>query len=73
MCASKLFGGPISSPLVILSTAHPGKFLDSLKKANITSFKKHHVLEKVINKSEYSFSLEANQDQIFNFIERNNN
>ena len=73
MCASKLFGGPISSPLVILSTAHPGKFLDSLKKANITSFKKHHVLEKVINKSEYSFSLEADQDQIFNFIKRNNN
>ena len=72
VCASKIFGGPISSDLVVLSTAHPGKFLDSLKLASISSFEKHHVLDEVLNKKEYSYSLEADQDQVFNFIKRNN-
>ena len=72
LCVSKIFGGPISSDLVVLSTAHPGKFLDSLKLAEIPTFEKHHTLSKVLNKEEYSYSLEADQDQVFNFIKRNN-
>ena len=72
ICASKMFGGPISSDLVVLSTAHPGKFLDSLKLASIPVFKKHHVLDRVLNKEEYSYSMGADQDQIFNFIKSNN-
>ena len=72
LCVSKIFGGPISSDLVVLSTAHPGKFLDSLKLAEIPTFEKHHTLSEVLNKEEYSYSLEADQDQVFNFIKRNN-
>jgi hypothetical protein len=56
----------------VLSTAHPGKFLDSLKLAEIPTFKEHHILGGVLNKDEYSYSLEADQDQVFNFIKRNN-
>ena len=72
LCVSKIFGGSISSDLVVLSTAHPGKFLDSLKLAEIPTFEKHHILDEVLNKDEYSYSLEADQDQVFNFIKRNN-
>ena len=72
LCVSKIFGGPISSDLVVLSTAHPGKFLGSLKLAEILTFEKHHILDEVLNKDEYSYSLEADQDQVFNFIKRNN-
>ena len=72
LCVSKIFGGPISSDLVVLSTAHPGKFLDSLKLAEIPTFEKHHTLSEVLNKEEYSYSLETDQDQVFNFIKRNN-
>jgi len=72
LCVSKMFGGPISSDLVVLSTAHPGKFLDSLKLAEIPTFKKHHILGEVLNKDECSYSLEADQDQVFNFIKINN-
>jgi hypothetical protein len=56
----------------VLSTAHPGKFLDSLKLAEIPTFEKHYILDEVLNKDEYSYSLEADQDQVFNFIKRNN-
>ena len=58
--------------MCIRDRAHPGKFLDSLKLASISSFKKHHVLDEVSNKKEYSYSMEADQDQVFNFIKRNN-
>jgi threonine synthase len=62
----------LENKIIILATAHPAKFPNALKKAdiNLTNIPKN--LQKVLNKKEISFKLSPFDNSIFEFIKDNN-
>ena len=57
---------------IILATAHPAKFPNALKKADINLITVPKNLQKVLNKKEISFKLSPSDNSIFEFIKDNN-
>jgi len=62
----------LKNQTVILSTAHPAKFPDALKKAGISINEIPNNLREVISKKEVAVQLTASDDSIFNYIKENN-
>lgn len=62
----------LKNQTVILSTAHPAKFPNALKKANISIDEIPNNLREVISKKEVAVHLSASDDSIFNYIKKNN-
>ncbi len=62
----------LKNQTVILSTAHPAKFPDALKKAGISINEIPNNLKEVISKKEVAVQLTASDDSIFNYIKENN-
>ena len=62
----------LKNQTVILSTAHPAKFPNALKKADITIDEIPNNLREVISKKEVAVHLSASDDSIFNYIKENN-
>jgi len=62
----------LKNQTVILSTAHPAKFPDALKKAGISINEIPNNLREVISKKEVAVQLSASDDSIFNYIKENN-
>ena len=62
----------LKNQTVILSTAHPAKFPNALKKANISIDEIPNNLREVISKQEVAVHLRASDDSIFNYIKQNN-
>ena len=62
----------LKNKTIILSTAHPAKFPNALKKAGIISDDIPSNLAEVISKKEVAIKLSASEDSIFNYIKENN-
>ena len=62
----------LKNQTVILSTAHPAKFPNALKKAGISINEIPNNLREVISKKEVAVQLSASDDSIFNYIKENN-
>jgi len=62
----------LKNQTVILSTAHPAKFPNALKKAGISINEIPNNLREVISKKEVAVQLTASDDSIFNYIKENN-
>ena len=62
----------LKNKTIILSTAHPAKFPNALKKAGINSDNIPANLAEVISKKEVAIKLSASEDSIFNYIKENN-
>ena len=62
----------LKNQTVILSTAHPAKFPDALKKADINIDEIPDNLKEVISKKEVAVHLSASDNSIFNYIKENN-
>ena len=62
----------LKNQTVILSTAHPAKFPNALKKAGISIDEIPNNLREVISKKEVAIQLSASDDSIFNYIKENN-
>ena len=62
----------LKNQTVILSTAHPAKFPNALKKADINIDEIPDNLKEVISKKEVAVHLSASDDSIFNYIKENN-
>ena len=62
----------LKNQTVILSTAHPAKFPNALKKAGISINEIPNNLREVISKKEVAVQLSASDDSIFNYIKKNN-
>jgi len=70
--AIKILKDKLKNQTVILSTAHPAKFPNALKKANISIDEIPNNLREVISKKEVAVHLSASDDSIFNYIKKNN-
>ena len=62
----------LENKTIILATAHPAKFPNALKKADINLTNVPKNLQKVLNKKEISFKLSPFDNSIFEFIKDNN-
>ena len=72
MAATSLFTDVNLGTTVVLATAHPGKFPDTMKLSGISNIPTHHKLSGLLEKKEKSVSLEANKDKVLRFIADNN-
>ena len=62
----------LESKTIILATAHPAKFPDSITEAGLTIEDMPERLSSVYNHKERAIKLDADKDIIFNFISNNN-
>ena len=62
----------LESKTIILATAHPAKFPDSIAEAGLTIEDMPEKLSSVYNDKERAIKLDADKDIIFNFISNNN-
>ncbi len=62
----------LSDKTLILSTAHPAKFPDSLKKSNISIEQIPKRLTDVINKKEIAKKVSTSDNSIYEYIRQNN-
>ena len=62
----------MESKTIILATAHPAKFPDSIAEAGLTIEDMPEKLSSVYNDKERAIKLDADKDIIFNFISNNN-
>ena len=70
--AAQLLKDVLDSAIVILSTAHPAKFPETLKSAGLDINNIPNSLSRVMDKEEYSFNCEANQSTIIDYIKQKN-
>ena len=70
--AAQLLKDVLDSAIVILSTAHPAKFPETLKSAGLDINNIPNSLSRVMDKEEYSFNCEADQSTIIDYIKQKN-
>ena len=70
--AAQLLKDVLDSAIVILSTAHPAKFPETLKSAGLNINNIPNSLSSVMDKEEYLFNCEADQSTIIDYIKQKN-
>ena len=70
--AAQKLQGSVDGPIIVLATAHPAKFPKTLETVGLTASNIPKSLSHVMDKQEFSFSCEADQTAIINYIKEKN-
>ena len=70
--AAQKLQGSVDGPIIVLATAHPAKFPKTLETVGLTASNIPKSLSNVMDKHEFSFSCEADQTAIINYIKEKN-